>query len=230
MSPIPKPPKALNPVQKAIAALIEETQRKGSATIDGVIVHPADLADLKRLMEDENATRSAVRSSVFGAPVFVSKSAQPTGGPLTEAWKKQVEQMKNTPPSLLQGKQWDGVSWDEQHSMDKSELQQQLEDSLWAVATQHQSVFNREQLYQHVGPGHMEDDWYVKKTNGLEEVFLLCKCRMILVLQRCWYERHTGPEPEDRVRCDEPAFVGEATLRRDARCGQHLGTQRGSAQ
>jgi hypothetical protein len=112
--------------------------------------------------------------------------------------------------------------------MDKSELQQQLEDSLWAVATQHQSVFNREQLYQHVGPGHMEDDWYVKKTNGLEEVFLLCKCRMILVLQRCWFVwKDAGDETR---RCDEPAFVGEATLRQDARCGQHLGTQRGSAQ
>jgi hypothetical protein len=101
-----------------------------------------------------------------------------------------------------------------------TDLEQQLEESLWALATLHTPVFTRDDLYRHVGPAHMQDDWYVKKVNGQTEVFLLCPCMTILVLARCFYEGHTG-------QCEEPAFPIEATLRRDTRCGRHMGTQKG---
>lgn len=99
-------------------------------------------------------------------------------------------------------------------------LEQELESSLWALATLHTSVFTRADLYKHVGPGHMEDDWYVKRLNGLE-VHLLCKCKMILVMQRCMYEFDSPAE--FGLWCEEPAFPVEATLRKDTRCGQHHG-------
>ena len=221
MSPIPPPEKRdKNPVQKAIEALIEETQRKGSAVIDGVIVHPNDLADLKSLLDSPYVARPDAGSTLFGTPVFVSKSAQPlpSGGPLTEAWRKQVEAMKHAPLTVgppTPGVQVTGISFDEAGDGDDDDLLQKLQDSLWKMATLHQMVFTREELYSHVGPTHMEDDWYVKRVYP-EEVHLLCKCRVILVLQRCAYE-------VGGVRCDEPAFPVEAALRKDTRCGQHQG-------
>jgi hypothetical protein len=224
LSPIPKPPRQPNPVQKAIRELIEETQRKGTAQIDGVIVHPEDLKALKELMNDEFATRSSVRSAVLsspatymGVPIHSSSAVAPTSkrqpGQLLKVYEKQVAEEKLR---LLQGQRWDGISWDEQHSHDKTELERQLEASLWAVATLHQMVHTREELDSHVGPGHMEDTWYVKKTNGENEVFLLCKCRVILVFARCyWVDDLTGEQ------CEEPAFPAEGTLRKDTRCGLH---------
>jgi hypothetical protein len=240
MSPIPPPEKKdKSPVLKAIEALIEETQRNGSAVIDGVIVHPSDVPVLKELLEESEpyVSRSGVRSTLFGQPLTVSTAAPPLGGALTEAWRKQVEAMKNNPPPLIagrpqpltykqavayKGQNLTGISFDET----KTVLEQQLEDSLWAMATLHTPVFTKEMLYDHVGPGHMEDTWYVKKVYP-SEVHLLCKCRVILVLARCRYdwEDETGLMRQ----CEEPAYPPEATLKKDARCGQHMGTQKGKA-
>lgn len=106
-------------------------------------------------------------------------------------------------------------------------LEQQLEASLWSVARMHAPIYTQEALYTHVGPGHMEDDWYVKRLNGTEEVFLLCKCQTILVLSRCAYFFNgkegdaDGNKPRQGDRCEEPAFPKEATYRRDIRCGFH---------
>jgi hypothetical protein len=159
------------------------------------------------------------------SPIPKPPRAKPPDGPLTKAWKEWQEQEKRgqRAVSLLQnqtvtygGRSLAGVSWDEQHSMDRTALERQLEDSLWAMATLHAQVFTQEELYAaHVGAGHMEDDWYVKRLNGQNEVFLLCKCRMILVLSRCRYEGHTG-------QCEEPAFPIEGTWKADNRCGRHM--------
>ncbi len=218
MSPIPPPEKGKNPVQKAIEALIAETKRNGTAVIDGVIVHPNDLPALESLLDEPYVSRPEVRSTLFAQPL-------PTGGPLTEAWRKEVERMKNNPPTLVpgpgvpitykqavEGQRVSGISFDEV----KTTLEQQLEDSLWVMSTLHTPVFTQEMLYDHVGPGHMEDTWYIKKVYP-DEIHLLCKCRVILVLARCHFIYDLG------VQCEEPAYPKEATRRRDARCGQHHG-------
>jgi hypothetical protein len=167
----------------------------------------------------------------YSAPTPTAVIVHPKDGPLVEAWRKQVELLKNNPPPLTAGpglpityKQ--AVSWDEQHTMDRTELGQQLEDSLWARATYHTPAFTRDDLYKHVGPGHMEDDWYVKRVYP-DEVHLLCKCQTILVMARCRYDWED--ESGQMRQCEELAFPQEATLRKDTRCGQHMGTQKGKA-
>lgn len=97
-------------------------------------------------------------------------------------------------------------------------LEWDLRESLWAMATLHTPVFTQEQLYAHVGEGHMEDTWYVKKTNSTNEVFLLCRCMVILVLSRCYWD-----DPLTGEQCEEPCFPDEATFRKDSRCGLHHG-------
>ena len=127
------------------------------------------------------------------------------------------------PPAVsYQGQRLNAVVYDEAGDT----LLQELQDSLWAMATMHTPCFTREALYTHVGPGHMEDDWYVKRLNDME-VLLLCKCRMILVLSRCMYGYDKPVEFGEW--CEEPAFPAEATARKDARCTQHMGTQKGKA-
>ncbi len=200
MSPIP-PPEKKSAIEKVIEKMLAEAAR-GAMPLTA-IVHPSDEAEVRRLLA-EYGSRKADQVITVGTP-----GPTISEGPLMKAYRE------------MQGQKASGISWDEQHSMDKSELQQQLEDSLWALAQTHLMVHTREELYQHVGPGHMEDDWYVKKTNGGNEVHLLCKCRLILVMTRCRY----GAEISQQ--CDEPAFPQEATLKRDARCGLHMGTQKG---
>jgi len=158
----------------------------------------------------------------YSAPTPTAVIVHPKDGPLVEAWRKQVELLKNNPPPLTAGP---GLPITYKQAVEGTfpeddTLLRQLTDSLWAVAPLHTSVFTREQLYAHVGPGHMEDDWYVRRLSGLE-VHLLCKCRTILVLARCMYG-YDQPT-EFGAWCDEPAFPVEATARKDARCGQHHG-------
>jgi hypothetical protein len=116
-------------------------------------------------------------------------------------------------PINVTGQQITSVSWDEAAKMSKTQLEQQLEDSLWAMSTLHTPCFTRGALANHVGPGHMEGDWYVKHLYE-DEVQLLCKCRMILVMARCQFD-------DGRGACEEPAFPKEGTFRKDVRCSQH---------
>jgi len=192
MSPIPKAPKAKSPIQKAIEAMLEQAAKGTMPLPTSVIVHPKDAAELK------------------------------PDGPLMKAYRESKQQMANTPltlgrPQPLTYKQAVSMTYDEAGDS----LLRDLEDSLWAMATLHTPVFTQEDLYtKHVGPGHMEDDWYVKRVNGME-VHLLCKCQMILVMQRCMYG--VDEPAEFGLWCEEPAFPVEATLRKDTRCGQHKG-------
>jgi hypothetical protein len=202
MSPIPKDKKPKrDTIKEALDALRAERLTHGGLMPPTVIVHPRDAAELKALLAETKNSPLTVGS---GSSVEVRE------GPLMKAFREQQK--------VFGGRQVTGVSWDEQHSHDKTELQQQLEDSLWSLANMHTPVFTHEALYQHVGPGHMEDDWYVKRVYP-EEVHLLCKCRMILVLARCAYG-HDVPFIE---RCEEPAFPEEAMSRKDIRCGQYHG-------
>jgi hypothetical protein len=200
VSPIPKDKKPKrDAIKEALDAL--RAERILGSTPPTVIVHPRDAAELKALL--------------------VEPIAKPKEGPLMKAYREQVANAANAPvfvgrPPLtgaLNGQRTTGMVFDEAGES----LLSQLTDSLWAVATQHQSIFTSEALYQHVGPGHMEDDWYVKRLNGGNEVHLLCKCRMILVMLRCRYGADVMRQ------CEEPAFPEEGTLRKDARCGQHHG-------
>lgn len=208
MNPIPKPPRHdKTPVQKAIDEILRQWPRP-----KGVIVHPSlsdkDIADLKAAIESASK------------PVIAPPPSGVTGGPLTKAW----EDWMKTPPSQQNVTL---VPHQVQAAVSATALEQQLEDSLWAMARLHAPIYTREALYTHVGPGHMEDDWYIKRLNGTEEVFLLCKCQTILVLSRCAYffdgfeADVSGNKPRSGDRCEEPAFVKEAQYRRDVRCGFH---------
>ena len=106
----------------------------------------------------------------------------------------------------------------------KTTLEYQLEQSLWALATIHRPAFTREELASHVGPGHMQGEWYVKRVYGYsDEVHLLCPCKTILVLQRCYYGGAKTANFENPERCEEPAFPDDGTFRTDMRCVQHKG-------
>jgi len=135
---------------------------------------------------------------------------KPGDGPIATAWKEWQRTYQNTPLGL--GRQTTAVVYDEAGTS----LLKDLTDSLWALATLHSPVFTQADLYRHVGPGHMQDDWMVKRLNGQTEVFLLCPCKVILVLARCYgFDALTGEQ------CEEWAFPIEATLRSEVRCGNH---------
>src|SRR5678815_6154211 len=91
------------PVEKAIEALIEGVKKDGKAVIDGVIVHPTDVATLRALMEN--------------TPMPAKE------GPLMKAYRE----------AQVQGRSVTGIAWDEQHVHEPTELEQQLADSIFAL-------------------------------------------------------------------------------------------------
>lgn len=83
---------------------------------------------------------------------------------------------------------------------EKSRLEQQLEDSLWAKATLHTPVFTQEDLARHLGAGHLEGEMMVKRVFD-KHVLVLCPCMMMLEMNHC-----EGPPyaAEASLRCQEP--------------------------
>jgi hypothetical protein len=184
--PIPKPK---TPIEQAIEA-IQAAQARGTPPPTSITLSEGAMAQ--------------VRDLVKNSPVV------PTGGPLRRA-----ATLMGVPLNQVQGRQVTGISWDEAGHMSKSQLERDLEDSLWALATLHTPVFTHEQLQRHLSAGHLSGTTMVKRVFDVE-VHVLCPCKTILVMYRC-----RGPvRPiEAARRCEE--FVlgpGSQGARFCARC------------
>lgn len=198
MPPIPKPK---TPIEQAIEA-IQTAQARGLPPPTEITLSEGAMAQIRDLVKNSPVAGTGRANTLLGVPINVT--TQPSGGPLMKAYEAQKKRAAQT-----QGRRIEGLIFDESGT----QLQRDLEDSLWALATLHTPCFTRGALSNHVGPGHMEGDWYVKHL-GEDEVHLLCKCRMILVMARCQFD-------DGRGACEEPAFPKEGTFRKDVRCSQH---------
>ena len=178
-----------SPVEKAIKQLMEEVLKRGSASIDGVIVHPRDLPTLGALIENKPLPKV-------------------TGGPLTRAYENSL---RDANQRVLMGQQVAGVSFDEAGKTSVSALEQQLADSLWALADGLTEQATPEVIAKHVP--HMEGSTERIRRVYTNSVMLLCPCKTKLVFRRCVamdsYQT-SATRPPERVRCEEEVPVVEA--------------------
>jgi hypothetical protein len=124
-------------------------------------------------------------------PSMLPSLSKVTGGPLVRAM--QAEAAK-------QGQRVAGVSWDEQHAHDKSELEKQLEDSLWALATGIVPATTAT-LNEHLPHLAGSRDRVRRLYEGT--VLILCPCRTVLRFYRCKYSGLASGRCEEEVRVTE---------------------------
>lgn len=185
-------PPLQTPVEKVIKQLMEEVQRSNKATIDGVIIHPSDLPTLGALLNN-------------------TPLPKPTRNPkFDEELARNVERMakqqrpyrmpNRTSLSTALGQQASGVSWDEQHAHDKSTLERQLEDSLWALASHTERATN-EAVGRHLP--HLAGSKDRVRRVYEATVLILCPCKTVLQFYRCKYSGLKTGHCEEEVRITE---------------------------
>ncbi len=149
-----------------------------------------------------DAIRQQVQTGQMPQPtaVIVHPDALQEDGPLTKAWKEWMAKDQQRMVSV--GQQVSGISWDEQHSMDKTELERQLEDSLWALV---ESIVpaTPEEVEKHL-PHFKGSSSRVRKVHE-EHVLILCPCKTAMQFYRCKYVSYTH-----EARCSEEVRVIEA--------------------
>lgn len=194
MSPIPKPERKKTPVEKAIAAMLASAQKPAS-----LVIHPSDVAEVKALLEAAGQPTKIV-------PVGPDSRFVP------QDWEALTKQMLNTPlqvgrpepvvvkegplmKAYREGMMTTGISWDEQHQMDKSQLERDLEDSLWALAG---GIVPATEADVAVHSHHQQGSNHRIKRLHPNAVDILCPCKMVLRFHRCGYV-YDGYEhaPED---------------------------------
>lgn len=113
-------------------------------------------------------------------------------GPLMKAYRE---------AQATYGLQVSGISWDEQHRMDKTQLERDLEDSLWALAEATVPATPKEIEFhlQHLAGSETR----IKRVYS-DTVLILCLCKTVLRFGRCVRVPHGGS------RCDEEVPVVEA--------------------
>ena len=198
MSPIPKPPRAKTPIQKAIESLMAQASKPPM-----VIVHPSDAEEVKRLLAD---AKNAPLTVGPGSKVEVSE------GPLMKAYRESLENQLLSPERVqtylqgqvalktiygtpVAGRTVTGMSFDEAGTS----LQRDLEDSLWALADKHESVRTWADMSRHMRAGHLTDDLMLKRPRDNHEVLVWCPCKTVLALPRCAWNTTT----EGARLCDE---------------------------
>ena len=196
-NPIPK-----SPIQVALDA-IAKAQASGLPP-PALNLSPDVMADLRALVQS---------SQVTGVPItraILHPSALQPVSPHTQSPSKWA-------PERLQTLMGVRIAPERvQTYAQMSALEQQLSDSLWALATVHAPIHTHEQLSRHLGPGHLEGTAMMKKVYD-EEVHVLCPCNTILVMKHC-----RGPVrgTEGGARCQE--FVLGAWGNAQAFCGKCL--------
>jgi hypothetical protein len=175
LSPIPKAPN----IQKSpVAKAIEEIQRAQMTghmpRPTGVIVHPSAMEEIKKLIAEQGTV------------------VPPTGGPLMRAASLMGVPVNTLPPHQMAK----AYSKTELEAMMKTQLEVDLENSLWALAKQATPVFTQEDLARHLGPGHLVGETVIKRVFD-KHVMVLCPCNMMLEMNHC----------------QGPAFAREGTAR-----------------
>jgi hypothetical protein len=187
VSPIPKAPniKEKSPVAKAIEEIQRAQMTGHMPKPTGVIVHPSAMEEIKKLIAEQGTV------------------VPPTGGPLTRA-----ASLMGVP---LAAQMAQTHTKPELEAMMKTQLEIDLEESLWALATLHTPVFTHEDLAKHLGPGHLQGEAVIKRVYD-KHVLVLCPCNMMLEMNHC-----EGPPyaSEASARCQN--FVVERSLCADCR-------------
>jgi hypothetical protein len=181
------------------------------------IVHPSDEAEVRRLLS-EHVANKAQQQLIVGPP----SKTEVNEGPLMKAYRESKEAeaaLRSLGQNTVQGMKVTGVWWDEQHKMDKTQLEIDLENSLWARARE-MVAGTPENVALH-SPHMAGSDNRVRRV-GSDHVHVLCNCGTAMRFNRCVHNK----DDFNAERCTEEVPVIEAGW---ANCVLHRDNPSGAA-